>query len=171
MEYKSLFILGRQPTIGRAELESLFGAEHVRALGQHMASDISPDEVDFARIGSSIRLAKVLTKLDTTAWPTIALYLTKALPEHLDYLPEEGKLKLGLSVFGLPVTTQQLFRTGLELKKICKQAGRSVRLVPNTEPELSSAAVLHNQLTSELGWELLVVKDGNAVWLAQTVKV
>ncbi len=171
MMYKSLFILGRQPAIGRAELESLFGSEHVRPIGEHMASDVPPDEIDFARIGSSIRLAKVLAELDMTQWPAIARYLTDKLPGYLDYLPEDGKLKLGLSVFGVPVTTQQLFRTGLELKKICKHAGRSVRLVPNTELALSSATVLHNQLTGELGMELLLVREGNKTWLAQTVKV
>ncbi len=171
MMYKSLFILGRQPAIGRAELESLFGADHVAPVGEHMASDIAPDEIDFARIGSSIRLAKVLTELKTTHWNEIARYLADTMPEHLDHLPDEGKLKLGLSTFGLPVKPNQLFRTGLELKKICQKAGRSVRLVPNTEPALSSAQVLHNQLTSELGWELLLVRDGSKTWLAQTVKV
>lgn len=172
MVYKSLFILGRQPAIGAAELESLLGAEHVRPVGaQSMASDIAPDQIDFARIGSSIRMAKVLHKLDAVQWPVVARYLADALPQYLDYLPTEGKLKLGLSVFGLPVTAQQLFRTGLELKKICKHAGRSVRLVPNTDPALSSAAVLHNQLTGELGLELLVIKDGAQAWLAQTVAV
>jgi len=172
MNYKTLCILGRQPAIGRAELESLLGAEHVRPIGeQAMASDIAPAEIDFARIGSSIRLAKILTPLQTTQWPAIVRYLAEKLPEHLDYLPAEGKLKLGLSVFGLPVSVQQLFRTGLELKKICKQAGRSVRLVPNTEPALSSAQVLHNQLTGDLGLELLLIKDGQQTWLAQTVAV
>ncbi len=169
--YKSLFILGRQPAIGRAELESLLGADHVQPIGGHMASDVAPDEIDFARIGSSIRLAKVLAELDTTKWPAIVRSLSKELPNNLDYLPEEGKIKLGLSVFDVPVTTQELFRTGLELKKICKKAGRSVRLVPNTELALSSAAVLHNQMTGNLGMELLLVRDGNKTWLAQTTKV
>lgn len=172
MEYKSIFMLGRQPAIGRAELESLFGADHVQPIGdQAMATDLAPDDIDFARIGGSVRLAKVLTPLPTTQWPALARYLAEKIPGHLDYLPPEGKLKLGLSVFGLPVKTEQLFRTGLELKKICKKAGRSVRLVPNSEPALSSAQVLHNQLTGELGWELLFIKDGNQIWLAQTVKV
>lgn len=171
MMYKSIFILGRQPAIGRAELESLLGAEHVRPVGNHMASDVSPNEINFARIGSSVRLAKVLTELDTTLWPKIANQLIRTLPQYLDYLPSEGKIKLGLSTFDMPVTIQQLFRTGLELKKVCKKAGRSVRLVPNTEPALSSAAVLHSQLTGELGIELLLVRDGNKTWLAQTVEV
>ncbi len=170
MIYKSLFILGRQPAIGRAELESLFGAEHVQPLGQHLASDLAPDQIPFARIGGSIRLAKILTKLSAAQWPAIARALADMLPEQLDYLPE-GKLKLGLSVFDLPVQTQQLFRTGLELKKVCKRAGRSVRVVPNTELALSSAQVLHNQLTGDLGIELLLIRDGNVTWLAQTTAV
>ncbi len=171
MQAKSIFILGRQPAIGRAELESLFGAEHLQPLGeQAMLCDVLPGDVPFARLGSSVRLAKALTRLDTTNWPELIRYITKELPAHLDYLPE-GKLKLGLSAFGLPVTSQQLFRSGLELKKVCKKAGRSVRLVPNTEPALSSAQVLHNQMTGELGMELLLISDGVRTWLAQTVAV
>ncbi|HSX29139.1 MAG TPA: hypothetical protein VLE73_01110 [Candidatus Saccharimonadales bacterium] len=171
MQPKSIFILGRQPAIGRAELESLFGAEHVQPLGtQAMASDIAADAVPFARLGGSIRVAKALTRLDTADWPTLLRAVAKELPQLLDYLPE-GKLKLGLSAFGLNVSSQQLFRSGLELKKVCKKAGRSVRLVPNTEPALSSAQVLHNQLAGELGIELLLVSDGVRTWLAQTTAV
>lgn len=172
MVHKSLFILGRQPAIGQAELESILGAEHVELAGdQAVVSDIAPSDIPFDRIGGSIRMAKVLGQLHTTQWPAIVRQLTSDLPGYLDYLPVEGKIKLGLSVFDIPVTTQQLFRTGLELKKICKKAGRSVRLVPNTEPALNSAQVLHNQLTSDLGIELLLVKHGNQAWLAQTTRV
>lgn len=171
MQYKSLFILGRQPAIGRAELESLLGADQVVSVGGHLASKIAPDQIDFLRIGSSIRVAKVLTELLTIQWPAVARGLADTLPSLLDTLPAEGKIKLGLSVFELPVKPHHLFRTGLELKKICKQAGRSVRVVPNTELALSSAQVLHNQLTGELGIELVLVRHGGKTWLAQTVKV
>ena len=125
MQYKSLFVLGRQPAIGAAELESLLGADHIYPVGNvAVLSDISPSEINFARIGSATRMAKTITQFDTTNWTTIARNLEKALPEQLDYLPAEGKLKLGLSVFDLHATTQQLFRTGLQLKNICKRAGR-----------------------------------------------
>ncbi len=172
MHYKSLFVLGRQPAIGMAELESLLGAEHIHVAGQAaVLSDINPEEIDFTRIGSATRIARVITRFDATNWTTVARNLEKTFPAQLDYLPLEGKLKLGLSVFGLQATTQQLFRTGLQLKNICKRAGRSVRLVPNTDPALSSAAVLHNQLTSDLGREFLLVRDGDSTWLAQTIAV
>ncbi|HSX31788.1 MAG TPA: hypothetical protein VLF43_00870 [Candidatus Saccharimonadales bacterium] len=172
MQPKSIFILGRQPAIGRAELESLFGPEHLQPLGeQAMLSDVAASDIPFDRLGSSVRVAKVLMRQDTTNWSDLMRAVAKDLPAQLDFLPDEGKLKLGLSAFGLPVTPQQLFRSGLELKKICKKANRSVRLVPNTEPALSSAQVLHNQMTGELGMELLLVSDGVRTWVAQTTAV
>lgn len=169
---KSVFILGRQPAIGRAELESLFGSEHTEPWGEHaLAVDIAPSDVDFTRIGSSIRLCKSVDTCNVTSWPQVAKQLAHELPRYLDTMPLEGKIKLGLSVFGLHVNERQLFATGLTLKKVCKQAGRSVRLIPNTEPALSSAQVLHNQLTGELGLELVLVAHEGKTYITQTVAV
>lgn len=172
MTHKSLFILGRLPAIARAELESLLGAAHVEPLGDHaLLCDLASADIPFARLGSSIRTARLLTSIGTTQWPAIARAITDLLPAQIDLLPE-GKLKLGLSCFDVPVSTQQLFRTGLELKKTCKKAGRSARVVPNNdEPALSSAQVLHNQLTGELGIELLIVVHQGKTWIAQTTEV
>src|SRR3954463_9777944 len=113
MQHKSLFILGRQPAIGRAELESVLGSEHVGLIGlQAVGSDIDPTAINFERLGGSIRMARILTVLHTTQWPELMRYVTDYLPQHLAGLPE-GKLKLGLSVFDLQVGVQSLFRTGL----------------------------------------------------------
>jgi tRNA G10 N-methylase Trm11 len=172
MSQKSVFILGRQPAIGLAELESLFGSQRVEPLGDQAAIiDVTPGEVDFTRIGSSIRLCKSLDVFTATNWQQVAKQLAQELPRYLDSLPAEGKVKLGLSVFGLHVNERQLFAAGLTLKKVCKQAGRSVRLVPNTETALSSAQVLHNQLTGDMGLELLIVAHGNKTYVSQTVAV
>lgn len=170
--YKSLFILGRQPAIGLAELESVLGGSHIKQVSPQVAvSDIEAAHIPFSRLGGSIRVATVLGEMEATQWPSVSRTLYKILPTLLHELPAEGKLKLGLSVFGVQATSQNLFRTGLEMKKICKQAGRSVRLVPNTEPELNSASVLHNQLTGPLGIELLLVRDGNKTLVAKTTAV
>ncbi len=168
---QSIAILGRQPALGRAELESLFGADAVLPAGPIAALlDVDAASVDFNRLGGSIKLARVLTKLETIHWPAIEKHLRKTVPQHLQYVPE-GKMKLGLSVHGFDITISKLNATGLTLKKIIKGTGRSVRGVPNKELELNSAQVLHNGLTSPTGWELLIVRDGNATWLAQTVAV
>jgi hypothetical protein len=172
MVHKSVFILGRQPAIGRAELESLFGAGHLEPIGEMaMACDIPPESVSFGRIGGSIRLAKPLGDVQTINWPQIAQAAIKSFPALLDTIPSQGKIKLGFSVFGLNANERHLMRTGLELKRICKAAGRSVRLIPNTEPALNSAQVLHNQLTGDLGMELLFIRDGQQTYLAQTVLI
>ena len=172
MTYKSLCILGRQPAIGRAELESLFGAAALTPLSERaIGCAMPPADIAFARLGGSVRLAKPVAELKASKWPDILRAVSDALPGLIETLPAEGKIKLGLSAIDLPVQTKQLFAAGLELKKTCKRAGRSVRLVPNTEPELSSAQVLHNQLTGELGLELLLIKTGKQTIVAQTTDV
>lgn len=163
-----LSILGRQPRLGLIELESLFGAASVTPIGESAA--LVDGEVTLAHLGGSLKLAKVLTELPTTNWAQLCEYLTTHLPEHLHHVPE-GKFKLGLSVYGLKVTKEQLFRAGLELKKVCRANKRSVRVIPNTDTALNSAQVIHNQLTGPLGWELLFVRHNNKTILAQTTAV
>jgi tRNA G10 N-methylase Trm11 len=73
-----------------------------------------------------------------------------------------------LSVYGFDISPQKIMASGLNLKKVIRLTGRSTRLVPNNEPALNSAQVLHNKLTEPLGWELLFIKDGAKTILAQT---
>lgn len=162
-------ILGRQPSLGLAELERLYGADKVRPLGVQAAL-VETDAVDGALLGGTIKLAKPLTPLPYTDWRKLSAYCVEQLPHHLGYLPE-GKLKLGLSVYGLDVTPQQIFRTGLELKKVCRANKRSVRVIPPVNRALNSAQVLHNQMTDALGMELLFIKNVSETWLAQTTWV
>lgn len=165
---QTLLILGRQPAIGLAELESLYGASNLRPVGNYAA--IVDREVDFARIGGSIKATKLLRVFDTTHWPEIQKHLESSVPGFLLDLGK-GKLRLGLSAYGFDVTAPKITATGLSLKKVIRLGGRSVRLVPNTESILNSAQVLYNKLTGALGCELLLVKDGNKTILAQTTAV
>jgi hypothetical protein len=168
---QSVLVLGRQPALGLAEAESLFGADKIAPLGKYAAVlDIAPDEVPFSRMGGSIRVAKLLTYLPYTDWEKIEKYLASELPTHAGYLAE-GKIRLGISVFNLSVNIRRLNATGLTLKKAVKNTGYSVRVVPNKEHELNTAQVLHNQLTGPTGMELLLIRDGERTALAQTVQV
>jgi tRNA G10 N-methylase Trm11 len=166
---KSLFILGRQSTLAFAELESLYPDITLTPIGTSAAIiDTNPTEVNFKRIGGSVKLAAVLTELPTIDWNKIVDYVSTALPEHVTYLPE-GKLKLGFSVYGLNITAATINKSALQIKKIIKQSGRSIRIVPNSEQTLNSAQVLHNQLTSPLGLELIFVRNGDKTIIAQTI--
>lgn len=169
---QSVCVLGRQPTLGLAELESLYGADNVSVVAPGAAGLALPSsEIDFNRLGGSTRLCKVLAELPGTDWKKVESYLLKTVPEHLQYLPE-GKLKLGLSAIGIAVSPGKLIASGLTLKKVIRKAGRSVRLVPNQEAELSTAQVLHNGLTGDLGWELVAIATtGKTTLLCQTVTV
>lgn len=168
---QSLIVLGRQPALALAELESLYGAAKVRPIGAQAALlDIDPCLVAFDRLGGAVKFCKVLTILKTTEWREIERFLIKTSPEHTTRMPE-GKMQLGLSVQGLDVNVRTLGATGLSLKKAIRKIGRSVRLVPNKELELNSAQVIHNHLTGPTGWELVLVRDGAETILAQTVRV
>lgn len=167
----SLVTLGRQPALGLAELESLFGSSAVRPVGHQAAIvEVEPDIFTFDRLGGSVKFCKVLTTLDTTNWKEIEKFLLKVSPGHTESMPE-GKMTLGLSIVGLDINQRQLEATGLSLKKAIRKTGRSVRLVPNKAPELNTAQVIHNKLTSPNGWELIFVRDKNQTIIAQTVQV
>lgn len=173
---QSIAILGRQPALGLAELESLYGADHVQPIGRDSVAallDIESTTIPFQRMGGVIKLATVLTRFETSDWQKLERHLKQMIGSHMQYVPE-GKFKLGLSVYGLDVTIGRLNATGLTLKKAIRNASnneRSVRIVPNKELELNSAQVQHNGLTTPTGWELLLVRDGNSTVVGLTTNI
>ncbi len=168
---QTLFTLGRQPKLGIAELECLYGAKAVTPFGTHAAIVVAaPHNIPFSRLGGSTRMTKVLTKLPSTSWQDIRTYLLETMPKHEQYVPE-GKLTIGLSVIGLNIHIKEIERCLLEAKKNIKKLGRSVRIVPNKMAELNAAQIIHNGLTGTNGWELVVISDGKAAYLAQTTHI
>jgi tRNA (guanine10-N2)-dimethyltransferase len=169
---QSLCILGRQPALGIAELEMLYGANNVVPLSEHVAGlTLDAADVDFARLGGSTRLASVVGEVDSVAWPQIEKAMRTSAVHIAKSLPTEGKIKLGISVYGLDINSAKLTAAGLTIKKILRSGNRSVRLVPNQAPELSTAQVFHNALTGDLGIELLIVAGENSTVIAHTTAV
>lgn len=168
---QSMFILGRQPAIGRAELESLYGVNHVQPLGDMtMVSDLASADIDFARLGSTVKLAAYMGLVEKASMPRIHEQLESMVLTHAEAI-YEGKIQLGISAYGVKTSPKQLMAIGLNLKKALKKAGHSVRLTPNQENELSSAQVLHNHLTGERGIELVLVRHGADIVVGRTVAV
>lgn len=168
---QSILILGRQPALGLAEAEALFGASHLQPWGNHAVMlDIPAAGVPFGRMGGSTRVAQVIATVATTNWYDA---LHKAEPHVLDMvraLPE-GKVRLGVSLINGSAKVSALNAAGLDVKKKVKATGRSVRIVPNTAPELNTAQVLHNQLTGHTGIELLLVAAQGKTVVARTLAV
>jgi|JI10StandDraft_1071094.scaffolds.fasta_scaffold494658_1 tRNA G10 N-methylase Trm11 len=171
---QSVCVLGRQPELGIAELESLYGAEIVHAVAAEVAGLSLPAEaIDFTRLGGSTRLATTLLEIPSTNWKIVEKELQKLVRSTAFVLPNSGKFHLGLSAIGFDVSPAKLNAVGLTLKK-CIRARRSdgsVRLVPSTETVLSTAQVFHNHLTEENGAELLVLAAPSRTLIARTVAV
>lgn len=166
---RSLVILGRQPALGFAELESIFGARQVKPVGKEAAIiEVNPAVINLSRIGGSMKLCSVLGVFDTSKWPDLQQQLNRYLPNAMADIPD-GKIQLGISAYGLSVKPQQLLAAGLNLKKALRATGRSVHLVPNQANALNSAQVLHNHLIGPTGFELVLVRHGNQTIYAKTI--
>jgi len=163
-------MLGRHPALGIAELERLYGAEHVVDMKEAALLDIDAAEINFKRLGGTIKVARILTIINSTDWRVLSKFLKDNVPEHMQYQPE-GKFTLGLSVYGIDVRLPKLNADLLEIKKAIRATGHPARIVPNKSLELNSAQVLHNKLTHKGAWELLFVRDGQKTILAQTMFV
>ncbi len=168
---QSLLILGRQPELSLAELESLYGADKLRLVGQLAAViDVDPCLLAFERLGGTVKFAKILTELDTINWEDIGNFLINNSPGNSRRMPP-GKMRLGISVYGFKQAPREVQRLAFNIKQAVRATNRSVRVAPNNNPTLSTAQVIHNQLTGTNGWELLIVKDNSRTIIAQTVKV
>lgn len=146
---KFLAVLGRQPLISVAELESLF--DDVRLIGNGLAEfemltesprDITGNWPDINRLGGTLKIAE---EISSTAI------------EFLKTLPKGGKIVLGLSDYSMGANAFKAQGEALKLKRILVKLGYSVRVVPNKAATLSSATSLHNHLYSETKIELIKV--------------
>lgn len=163
-------ILGRQPEIAIAELESLLGSDNITRIFKPCFAEINADfSSSWAnKLGGSIKIVEVFESVNTTDWRTIEKIIIDTAAKNESEAPS-GKLTIGISAYGLNTSKTQLQYTAINLKKQLKKSGRSIRLVPNTESNMNSAQVLHNKLTSERGWDLCAIRDGQKTILGKTV--
>lgn len=168
---KSLLILGRQPAISLAELESRYNADLITPFGSESAIlDMSPHEIKLATLGGCQKLCEVLTTTNQTDWKSISSQLNTYINKITRSLPE-GKIKLGLSVYGVKVSTKSINATALKIKKDIKSRGRTVRIVPNNTNSLNTAQVLYNKLTTSFGLEVIVASNGTESIIALTRQI
>lgn len=170
MNSNSLCILGRQPLIGLAELVSLYGSD-VQALGQQAAIiNRLPKDINFERIGGSLKLCLIREILPYQVWPDIQSAVLNLLSTQIANLPA-GKVTLGFSVYNDHLSNDQIMKLGFSIKQNLRQSGRSIRLVPNVTAQLNSAQIIHNHLTNNRGIEIVIYRDGQRTIIAQTIVV
>lgn len=159
-------ILGRQPELGLAELERLYS--DVRALSPEAAL-VGATQVDISRLGGSLKIGQVSAELGKLQWRDVSNKIVHAYSQA--WTVRTGKLTLGISAYGFSgLSPRDVQKTGLVLKSKLKPQGLNLRLIPNTDPALSSATSHHNKLgLSDNKVELLVVRaaDGS-VYVAES---
>lgn len=164
-------ILGRQPAISLAELESCFGSASLSTVLSDVAKlEVLVQPVFFEQLGGSQKAGEIISVSKTSDWNKLSLELKKTVMDILKEAPER-KITLGISTYGLTTNVHQINSTALSLKKTIKQSGRPARIVPNKETSLNTAQVLHNKLAMRDGIELLIVRDGAHTIIARTTWV
>jgi len=160
-------LLGRQPAIGVAELEALYGA-HTVAWFSDISATIDTPEFDFNRLGGSQKAGRVVATLQGN-WRQVSMQIVKAY--SAEWAEREGKITLGISAYGFPDSYRDIQKTGIILKKKLREHNVSLRLLPNSEPALNTATSHHNKLgLSDNHVELLVIRAGNGrVIVAESV--
>lgn len=140
---KYLAILGREPKLSLAELESLFSEVHQISPELATFTAETTPSIDF--LGGSLKLAVELDK--------------KPL-DFLQTLPE-GKITFGLSDYSSAASIKSATTEALKLKKILVRHGRSVRIVENKTAVLSTATSLHNGLSGKNDRKVELIKTNH----------
>ena len=159
-------ILGRQPAIGMAELEQVFG--DVRWFSDQSAV-INTHHFDIEHLGGTLKAGRIVAELPNGDWRKASMKLVQAYAQA--WSDVEGKITLGISAYGFNVSAREVQKTGIVLKGKLKAKNVSLRLIPNSEPALNTAASHHNKLgLSNNKVELLVIRARNGkVIIAESV--
>lgn len=160
-------ILGRLAKLSIAELERVCGSEAVSWFGNETAL-IASGSFDFERLGGSRKAGIVIRDLNTHSWHDVNQAI---IDYYLDKWRDiDHKITLGISSYGWNVSPREIQRTGIILKKSLRDAGVSLRLVPNEQSELSTATSHHNKLgLSPNKVELLVAHHKGRVIIAESI--
>ena len=142
-------VLGRQPLISVAELESLFA--DVRVIAPGLAEFQADEKPDVRRLGGTLKIAEEVKLADL--WKS---------------LPAEGKITLGVSDFSRGASAFLAQKEALKMKRSLVKMGRSVRVVANKSAVLSSATSIHNHLFSATKIEIL--KNGGRYYRVISVQ-
>lgn len=153
-----LYILGRQPELGLAELECLLGPKQLAPFGR--TSAISDRKIELGRLGGSQKLGRVIYRGP-------ARDINEAPIDLSPLVKKSGKTTFGLSYYGLRATNRFVVKAGATMKKRLKTTG-SVRFVaPSQGLALTAAQVKFNSLLRG-GFELLIVVDQQQMVVAVT---
>ena len=156
MQY--LAILGRQPKISLAELESQFSDVSVVAGSKNLLATFeSETDPEIARLGGVIKLAKPISGEAASGGAAVPEKFLEIFASSTGF---SSKFVIGVSDFSKGSSARKAQGEALHIKRAMKKVGFSVRVLPNKDAVLSSATVFHNQLGEKPG-HFEFIKYGN----------
>ncbi len=161
-------ILGRQPELSIAELEKVYGENLLTPLSAQAAL-VDSQSIDVSRLGGAQKVGQVLFDTDKKDWQKLSKRIIQYCMDN--WSSSEAKITLGISVYGAELDPRIIQKTGIIIKQALKKEGVSLRLVPNSEPALNTAASHHNKLGSTINkHEILVVySNTDKVYVAESI--
>lgn len=161
---KYLAVLGRQPEISIAELETISGVKWRQISFSGRSSRLSSRGSSLSpRSNCGIPSKDILKPLNIDQLGGCLKLAIRLEQKPLDFLQDlpEGKITIGVSDYSEKSSKKTASQEALKLKKILVRHGRSVRVVENKEATLSTATSLHNGLSgkNERKVELIKLND------------
>ncbi|HUC95398.1 MAG TPA: DNA methyltransferase, partial [Candidatus Saccharimonadia bacterium] len=168
---KTIFILGRQPIFGLAELKSLLPNTTINTICSDIVSiDEHIDPMIIQRLGGVIKIAQVISTAEDSDDPTVEKIVLNDIKNSLNIISGK-KFNFGISCYNTDLKTNTISSLAMKLKKILKKELISARMILSKETQLSIAQVIHNKLTKENGLELLIIGARSGLIFAQTTAI
>lgn len=163
----SLFVFGNTPELSSLELSAVLSREKIttkilfeNSFGRVIEADDFEMEKLFGKLGGTVKMAQVIGN--------VADFADLDQIDPMDFFPEK-KLTFGLSVYGKPVTIQELKEACEDLKTYLQEQGKTVRYVLPTEGSVLSSVVVEKQKVVEL--LLFFEETSSQYYLAKTLEV
>ncbi len=157
-------ILGRQPTIGIGELESIYGDQNLQVLWPH-ACLIDTEKMNVSHFGSILKTGEVVLEIDSIDWRKISEKIFNLFVS--DFSDSKNKITLGISVYNSKIAPSEIQKTASIIKQKLKQTEVSVRVIPSKTAALSTAVSHNNKLgLSDNKIEIIVIIKNNKAIVA-----
>ena len=168
----SLLFLGRQPNLGIAELESVYGAEHLTFIwDKFVISDLPNTSFDLMRLGSVLKITEIIEEISLAKIKDLDFTITKIVAKHIKDNDISSKFNLGISSHNSGMDKNELTKLALTVKKNLKKEAFSIRIIPNKYEIISTAQVIHNDLTNAMkGLEIVLVRKKDSLLIVKTTQ-
>ena len=157
-------ILGRQPAIGIAELESAFGGKKIHVLNREVAL-VDSSKLNVSHFGSILKTGEIVYEIKSTDWHKIKpIVLEKILD---DTKKANGKITIGISTYGVKTYPREISDLLSKIKQSSKKIGKSVRTIDSKKLSLSTAISHNNKLgLSSKKIEILITSSKKETFIA-----